>query len=189
MKTREEAIRRANELFPGKSSRNYNRYNGFLACFDWLNEPEPETNEITDFIAAQHTAPEFAQGVANELLFNKPEQSEQNELVKCAFGNGKLQGEMDMNNFWREKIQNLQGWVSIAEKNEYPKEDQTVWMYNAKDKSIWLGCYVYLKNAGWFWAISNGSIFTQEGKIMVEADIDDFYEITHWCAVPGLPLG
>jgi len=153
MKTREEAIRRANELFPGKSSRNYNRYNGFLACYDWLNEPEP-TGQFPSL---------YVQG--KDVGYKRCEKE------------------------WREKIQNLQGWVSIAETNRYPKEDQTVWMYNAKDKSIWLGCYVYLKNAGWLWAISNGSIFTQEGKIMGEADIDDFYEITHWCAVPGLPLG
>jgi len=106
MKTREEAIQKANELFPGGSVKNSNRYYGFIACFDWLNEPKPETSEITDFIAAQHTAPEFAQGVANELLFNDPKQSEPtNEDIKSAFENGKLQGEMDMNNFWREKIE------------------------------------------------------------------------------------
>lgn len=78
-------------------------------------------------------------------------------------------------------------WVSIAETKKYPKENETVWMYNAKDKCVWLGCYVYLANEGWFWAISNGTIYEQEGKIITEADIDDDYEITHWCTVPSLP--
>lgn len=79
-------------------------------------------------------------------------------------------------------------WVSIAETKQYPKENETVWMYNAKDKCVWLGRYVYLTNEGWFWAVSNGTIYEQDGNIqLTEADIGDDYEITHWCAVPSLP--
>ena len=78
-------------------------------------------------------------------------------------------------------------WVSISETKQYPNENDTVWLYNSKDKCVWLGCYVYLPNEGWFWAVSNGTIYAENGKIITEADVDDDYEVTHWCAVPSLP--
>ncbi len=78
-------------------------------------------------------------------------------------------------------------WVPIAETKQYPAENETVWLYNEKDKSVMLGCHVYLKNVGWLWAVSNGMIYAKKGKIVSDIEIDDNYEITHWCALPNLP--
>lgn len=33
-------------------------------------------------------------------------------------------------------------WVPIAETKQYPAENETVWLYNEKDKSVMLGCHV-----------------------------------------------
>lgn len=78
-------------------------------------------------------------------------------------------------------------WIDIEETGQYPEENETVWLLNAYTGHIWLGCYVYENNEGWFWAILDGAIYSKNGKIIVEAEIDDDYEITHWHKVPDLP--
>lgn len=83
--------------------------------------------------------------------------------------------------------QNACIWVSIADTKQYPIPYQTVFLYNAKDKCVWLGCHVYVNNIGWLWAISDGNIHAENGKIVSYARIDDDYEVTHWCSLPDLP--
>jgi hypothetical protein len=78
-------------------------------------------------------------------------------------------------------------WINILETKIYPAENETVWLYNENDKSVWLGCYVYIQNEGWFWAVSNGIIYAKDGQIITEAEVDDEYLVTHWCPVPNLP--
>ena len=77
-------------------------------------------------------------------------------------------------------------WHSIEESNFYPPENQTVLLYNETDKCVWIGCQVYVSNEGWFWAVSNGTIYEHDGNIVSECEIDDI-EVTHWAELPRLP--
>ena len=77
-------------------------------------------------------------------------------------------------------------WINIEETKTFPNENETVWLYCEKDKTVFLGCHVYLNNEGWFWAQSNGNIYSENGKIVSECDIDDL-DVTHWCRLPELP--
>jgi len=71
-------------------------------------------------------------------------------------------------------------------KDGLPDENKTVWLYNEKNKYVALGCSVYVNNEGWFLAVSNGEIYSENGEIVTEAEIDD-YEFTHWKYVDKLP--
>ena len=73
---------------------------------------------------------------------------------------------------------------------EGPAENETVWLYNNLNKFIALGCRIYIPNeeGGWYYAISNGGIYNEGGKIVAECEADDDYEFTHWCPLPALPL-
>ena len=77
-------------------------------------------------------------------------------------------------------------WIDIEKTKTFPNENETVWLYCAKDKTVFLGCHVYLNNEGWFWAQSNGNIYNENGKIVSECDIEDL-NVTHWCSIPELP--
>ena len=77
-------------------------------------------------------------------------------------------------------------WIKIIKGNDLPEENETVWLYCEKDKTVFLGCHVYLQNEGWFWAESNGNIYAEDGKIISECEIDDL-SVTHWCRLPNLP--
>ena len=71
-------------------------------------------------------------------------------------------------------------------KDGLPDENKTVWLYNEKNKYVALGCSIYVNNEGWFLAVSNGEIYSENGEIVTEAEIDD-YEFTHWKYVDKLP--
>ena len=71
-------------------------------------------------------------------------------------------------------------------KDKLPDKNKTVWLYNEKNKYVALGCSVYVNNEGWFLAVSNGEIYSENGEIVTEAEIDD-YEFTHWKYVDKLP--
>ena len=71
-------------------------------------------------------------------------------------------------------------------KDKLPDKNKTVWLYNEKNKYVVLGCSVYVNNEGWFLAVSNGEIYSENGEIVTEAEIDD-YEFTHWKYVDKLP--
>jgi hypothetical protein len=68
-----------------------------------------------------------------------------------------------------------------------PEEKETVWLYNEDNNFVALGCRVWIDGEGWFWAISNGVIYAENGKIVLECEFDDNYEFTHWSRLPDLP--
>lgn len=83
----------------------------------------------------------------------------------------------------------VSGWASFTE--GYPAENETVWLYNRYNKFVALGCRVWVggdgEDAGWLWALSNGIIYGENGKIVSECETDDDYSFTHWCRLPVLP--
>jgi hypothetical protein len=79
-------------------------------------------------------------------------------------------------------------WISL--KKSYPKENETVWLYNANTNHIALGLRVWINDgddSGWMWAISNGIIYSENGRIVSECETDDDYEFTHFSRLPVLP--
>lgn len=82
-----------------------------------------------------------------------------------------------------EEYANQSKWISVEDR--LPDELQTVWALNKKDKFIALACLFY--DDGWLWAVSNGTIYLEYGKIVSECDLDDEYEFTHWQPLPEAP--
>jgi hypothetical protein len=81
---------------------------------------------------------------------------------------------------------NVSGWVSFSQ--GYPDENETVWLYNSMNNFVALGCHVWTgEDSGWVWALSNGIIYSENGKIVSECESDDDYAFTHWCRLPTLP--
>ena len=74
-------------------------------------------------------------------------------------------------------------WIST--KDRLPEELETVWVFNKETKVISLGCIVY--DDGWMWAVSNGSVYIKDYKIVSECELDDEYIFTHWMLLPDLP--
>ena len=76
-------------------------------------------------------------------------------------------------------------WASLSE--SMPDENETVWLTILGTSYVTLGCRVYLKNEGWFWALSNGTIYGENGKIVSECELSDDDAFTHYCRLPSLP--
>lgn len=81
-------------------------------------------------------------------------------------------------------------WIPVNQ--GLPKENETVWIYNEKNNFVALGCIGWIGSGedgdgNWIWAISNGIIYSENGKIVSECEPDDDYEITHWCSLPEIP--
>jgi len=71
-----------------------------------------------------------------------------------------------------------------------PDEKETVWLYNANTNHVALGCLMWVGcdvDDGWIWALSNGTIYSENGKIVSECEADDDYEFTHFSRLPALP--
>jgi len=66
-----------------------------------------------------------------------------------------------------------------------PEDGQTVWACNDKTGFVALACLVY--DESWLWAVSNGNIYSENGKIISECELDDDYDFTHWHPLPELP--
>ena len=75
-------------------------------------------------------------------------------------------------------------WISIN--HEPPSALETVWACNNKTGFVALGCFTWYD--GWLFAESNGIIYSKDGKIISECELNDEYDITHWMALPVLPL-
>ena len=73
-------------------------------------------------------------------------------------------------------------WFCI--KDDLPEELETVWISNGKGFTV-LGCLVYDEN-GWQWAISNGIIYEENGKIVAECESDDL-DVIYWARLPKAP--
>lgn len=76
-----------------------------------------------------------------------------------------------------------QGWVSVEER--LPEPLDAVWMTNGNGW-VALGCMVQVEG-GWHWAISNGIIYSENGKIVSECESDDL-DVKFWHPTPALPL-
>jgi hypothetical protein len=79
--------------------------------------------------------------------------------------------------------ENKEQWIFLGDKS--PNELETVWAYNNETGFVALACMVY--NEGWLWSISNGNIYSEDGKIVSECELDDDYDFTHWMPLPELP--
>jgi len=75
-------------------------------------------------------------------------------------------------------------WIKI--KDKLPDENQTVWACNPVTEHIDLACLIY-EDDGWLWAISNGFIYSKDGKIVSELIHYEYYDFTHWMELPDLP--
>lgn len=73
-------------------------------------------------------------------------------------------------------------WISVGER--LPEENETVWAFNKEYKTIALASFVY--NNGWLWAVSNGTIYEENGKIVSECETDEDYLFHYWMPLPKL---
>lgn len=74
-------------------------------------------------------------------------------------------------------------WISVDV--ALPKENETVWICNNKTRYVNIGCLVY--DEGWLWAVTNGTMYVEDDKIVAECELDDDYDVTHWMPMPYLP--
>ena len=88
----------------------------------------------------------------------------------------------------KTKLIEVDKWRSVHNADgswNLPEHLETVWLYNENTGWVALGCYCE-DSDGWYWATSNGTIYSEEGKIIAECEGDD-YVVTHWHRVPELP--
>ncbi len=79
-------------------------------------------------------------------------------------------------------------WKAL--KDEQPAELETVWACNPATGFVALACRVWIEDGeagGWLWAVSNGTIWQEAGRIISECEMDDDYDFTHWLPLPVLP--
>jgi len=85
------------------------------------------------------------------------------------------------------ELADLSNWSSLNDGlPEDLEENETVWACNKETGFVALACLVYCED-GWLWAISNGVIYSENGKIISECDIDDAYDFTHYQRLLKLP--
>ena len=82
----------------------------------------------------------------------------------------------------------INGWIALQD--ALPDENETVWLYHNVSRFLALGCRIYPQDEenGWLWAVSNGTIYSENRKIVAECEADDNYEFTHFCPLPILPV-
>lgn len=80
-------------------------------------------------------------------------------------------------------MSNESKWINV--KDALPKDLETVWGINPK-RNIAVLCCVVSFSEGWCWAISNGTTYIEDGKIVAECEDDDL-DITHWMPLPEPP--
>lgn len=71
------------------------------------------------------------------------------------------------------------GWVAVTE--ALPKPLQTVWLTNGKG-FVCLGCLIEYE--GLHWAESNGVIYSENGQIVSECEIQDL-DVRYWHELPN----
>lgn len=75
-------------------------------------------------------------------------------------------------------------WIKVED--DLPEESVTVWAINDKEGLVWLACLVH--DEEWLWAESNGTIYADNGTIVSECELYADYDVTHWQALPKLPI-
>jgi len=86
-------------------------------------------------------------------------------------------------------MSNNLAWVSVND--ALPDINETVWLHNANTGWVALGCRVFVDcrdslEVCYLWAVSNGIIYAENGKIVSECELDDDYDVTHWSRLPEL---
>ena len=79
-------------------------------------------------------------------------------------------------------------WIPLSEK--CPEEKETVWACNPVTRFVALACRVWIEDvdqSGWLWSVSNGTIYSENGHIVSECEMQDDYDFTHWQPLPILP--
>lgn len=74
------------------------------------------------------------------------------------------------------------GWISVEDR--LPEDLESVWISNGKGWTS-LGC-MHDYGDGWCWAESNGVIYQEGDKIVVECEADDL-DVKFWMPLPDPP--
>jgi len=69
--------------------------------------------------------------------------------------------------------------------DDMPEVDETVWITNGCGWTA-LGCLVECEG-GYCWAVTNGIIYEEDGKIVSECELDDDYDVVFWQQLPNPP--
>lgn len=69
--------------------------------------------------------------------------------------------------------------------DDMPEIDETVWITNGCGWTA-LGCLVECEG-GYCWAVTNGIIYEEDGKIVSECELDDDYDVVFWQSLPNPP--
>lgn len=69
--------------------------------------------------------------------------------------------------------------------DDMPEVDETVWITNGCGWTA-LGCLVECEG-GYCWAVTNGIIYEEDGKIVSECELDDDYDVVFWHPLPNPP--
>jgi len=69
--------------------------------------------------------------------------------------------------------------------DDMPEVDEAVWITNGYGWTA-LGCLVECEG-GYCWAVTNGIIYEEDGKIVSECELDDDYDVVYWHRLPRSP--
>lgn len=79
----------------------------------------------------------------------------------------------------------IYNWVAVH--CQLPPTHETVWLLNAETGFVALG-NLESGDDGWCWLLSNGELYTKDGKIVAECDTpldgEEPYIFTHWHRLP-----
>ena len=82
-----------------------------------------------------------------------------------------------------ERLKAEREWILCDD--DMPEVDETVWITNGCGWTA-LGCLVQCEG-GYCWAVTNGIIYEEDGKIVSECELDDDYDVVYWHRLPRSP--
>ena len=82
-----------------------------------------------------------------------------------------------------ERLKAEREWILCDD--DMPEVDETVWITNGCGWTA-LGCLVQCEG-GYCWAVTNGIIYEEDGKIVSECELDDDYDVVYWHRLPKPP--
>ena len=119
----------------------------------------------------EQAAREYSTGKSSSDVFR-----EAHETDFIAGANWALQSE-------NERLKAERGWILCDD--DMPEVDETVWITNGCGWTA-LGCLVECEG-GYCWAVTNGIIYEEDGKIVSECELDDDYDVVYWHRLPQPP--
>jgi len=84
---------------------------------------------------------------------------------------------------WQSSQPINSGWVLCDD--DMPELNEAVWISNGCGWTA-LGCLVECEG-GYCWAVTNGIIYEEDGKIVSECELDDDYDVVYWHRLPTPP--